>query len=367
MTITSGEFGLIRRIRQRVGAARGDALLGIGDDTAVLRPPPGRLLASCDMMVEGTHFERDMITPWQLGWKALAANISDIAAMGGTPLYALVSMGLADWMTDSYVESVYEGMLSVANRFRVQIVGGDTVRSSDRAVVDVAILGSADTPITRSGARVGDLIAVTGCLGASAAGLQVLRTLRARDEKAQGAGHGLPWLPELVRAHFEPEPRVEEGLRLARTGAVTSMMDISDGLASEVHHIAEESAVGAIVDAAAVPLSQATMEAARLLQADALDWALFGGEDYELVFTFPPESQACIVDSLAVVGGRAHVVGRVVPADQGLRLRLAQPDGATVELAAGGYDHFARIGQPLGPRPNPAGDRRCSRSENVVE
>jgi len=448
--IAGGEFGLIGRIRRRVAAAHlGEAgslgkpsglsglakrdaqrhvcdgpgghgdrhctddvgaglldtvILGIGDDAAVLRPPRGHLLASIDMLVEGVHFDRRLITPWQLGWKALAVNVSDIAAMGGVPLYALVSIGLNESVDDAYVDAVYDGMLAVAERFGVEIVGGDTVKSPHAIVIDVAIMGQADSPVTRAGARPGDLVAVTGPLGASAAGLAWLRRCLEREEGhgrrdvggedagragagaemdgyytswssttagsqpswacggaagshpsseggVTGGSHpsswtGSPavgvhpsWAQELVRAHLEPMPRVPEGRALAASGAVTAMMDISDGLANEVNHIAEESGVGAVVFAAQIPISDATAAAGRALGRDPLHWALFGGEDYELVFTFKRDQTEAASRCLASVGGRLHVVGEVVPSERGVKLVTAS--GETTDLSPAGYDHFA--------------------------
>ncbi|HHY32856.1 MAG TPA: thiamine-monophosphate kinase [Firmicutes bacterium] len=449
--IAGGEFGLIGRIRRRVAAAHlgeagslgkpggpggfaerdaprhvcdgrgghgdhhriGDVgaglldtvILGIGDDAAVLQPPRGRLLASIDMLVEGVHFDRRLITPWQLGWKALAVNVSDIAAMGGVPLYALASIGLNESVDDSYVDAVYDGMLAVAERFGVEIVGGDTVKSPHAIVIDVAIIGQADSPVTRAGARPGDLVAVTGPLGASAAGLAWLlhclereeghdrRDVGGEDAGRGGAGvemsdyhhpsqlgaatashppqtrggaarshpsaleggaegshpsyvGGGPavgahpsWAQELVRAHLEPMPRVPEGHALAASGAVTAMMDISDGLANEVNHIAEESGVGVVVYAADVPISEATAAAGRALGRDPLHWALFGGEDYELVFTFKRDQTEAASRCLASVGGRLYVVGEIVPSERGVKLVTAS--GKTTDLSPAGYDHFA--------------------------
>ncbi|MGE5584934.1 MAG: thiamine-phosphate kinase [Bacillota bacterium] len=333
--ISGGEFGLIGRTRQRLGRPGGQVVIGIGDDAAVLEPPAGNLLASVDMLVEGIHFDKRIITPWQLGWKALAVNVSDIAAMGGIPLYALVSIGLDGDVDDTYVDDIYDGMLAVARRFGVELVGGDTVSSPKALVIDVAIIGQADVPVTRAGARPGDLIAVTGCLGASAAGLEwLLRSRRAGGEEPQPS-----WAQELVWAHLEPVPRVREGEALSRSRAVTAMMDISDGLASEVNHIAEESGVGTLVHAADIPISKATLSAARALGRDPLDWALFGGEDYELVFTFPRDRLETVSGALVSLGRHLHVVGEVVSCEEGVRLVSAS--GESRVLARAGFDHFA--------------------------
>jgi len=361
MGIFGGEFGLIKRIKERVGSAGKRTIRGIGDDAAILGSPQGKLLASIDMLVEGVHFKRNSLTPWQLGWKSLAVNISDIAAMGGVPLYALISIGLDDQVDDVYIEGVYEGLLAIASKYGVEIVGGDTVRSPKAFVIDVAILGQAENPITRSGAHPGDLIGVTGCVGNSAAGLAwILQNPNSgRADCFTGSGNkatktGLkteknyvppqttdqpPWPAELIRAHFEPQPRIEEGQILAGTGQVSAMIDISDGLASEVNHIAKESKVGAVLYAKDIPISAAVQDLARTIGGDPLAWALYGGEDYELAFTFPPASLDIINETLAKSDKLVYVVGEVLPADQGVT--LVGRDGSKKELLSGGYNHFA--------------------------
>ncbi|NLB73721.1 MAG: hypothetical protein GX795_06800 [Firmicutes bacterium] len=421
MRINGGEFGLIERIRQWIDAGdTGGAgvVLGIGDDAAVILPPRGKLLAACDMLVEGVHFEREYISPWQLGWKALAVNISDIAAMGGVPLFALTSMGLAGWADDAYVEGVYKGILDIARQFGVQLVGGDIVSSPKAMVLNIAILGSADSPVTRLGPAPGHLTAVTGPLGRSAAGLASLRKLGRKDgptriyseaarQAAQrigqagvqpgqsehpvqpsrspqsgqsgespqsgqpeqrvqpeqpgmqarpspdlaGAGASSPnlesgtdWIDELIKAHLEPVPRVREGCVLASTGVVSAMMDISDGLAGDIHHIARESKVGAAIREAVVPIGESTLLAAKLLGCDPLEWALSGGEDFELVFTFPPEFADTVRDALSNVGGTMHIVGHITLETEGVV--LVGSDGAKRTLVTRGYDHF---GAPFSP------------------
>lgn len=390
VVISGGEFGLIKRIREQMGhqhrespgssltgqaepasgvnhitgvnanSAVNGVILGIGDDAAILQPPPGKLLASMDMLVEGIHFQRSYITPWQLGWKALAVNISDIAAMGGTPLYALVSLGLSADIDDAYVDELYRGLAAIASRFQVKVVGGDLVKSPGPLVVDVAILGASDHPVTRSGARPGDLIAVTGCLGSSAAGLAWLQSqaspavrppidLAATPTAEAAAACPLspsseapaptpPWAEELIKAHLEPYPLVEVGRELAATGAVSAMMDISDGLASEINHIAEESQVGAILYARDVPISPSAQAAAPTLGADPLNWALFGGEDYQLVFTLVPKAWPTVEQAIHPLGGQVAIVGKIVPKGQGTK--LVRRDGTTEDLPSQGYNHF---------------------------
>ncbi|MBC7107006.1 MAG: thiamine-phosphate kinase, partial [Firmicutes bacterium] len=221
MRFAGGELGLIRRISGLVGGPGPGVLRGIGDDTAVLEFAGGRLLATVDMMVEGVHFDPAFITPWQLGRKALAVNLSDIAAMGGEPLFALVSLGVGGNTDEAFVRELYEGMLAMAGPHGVRIVGGDTVRSPGGLVVDVAVLGRAAEPVTRSGARLGDLVAVTGDLGASAAGLRWLLREKARRPGAFVAAPAEDRTAgRVVRRHLEPEPRLREAALLAATGLV---------------------------------------------------------------------------------------------------------------------------------------------------
>ncbi len=339
MRFAGGEFGLIRRISGLVGGPGPGVLRGIGDDTAVLDFAGGRLLATVDMLVEGVHFDLTFITPWQLGRKALAVNLSDIAAMGGEPLFALVSLGVGGQIDEDFVRELYTGMVAMAGAYGVQIVGGDTVRSPGGLVVDVAVLGRAVEPVTRAGARPGDLVAVTGHLGASAAGLHWL--LRQKEERPGAfidAAGGDEIVRTVVRAHLEPVPRVREAAALAATGLVTAMIDVSDGLASEANHIARESGVGMVVYADIVPIAAATREMARRLGADPLEWALAGGEDYELLLTCAPGGEDRLRQAMAAAGTSLTFIGEVVPAERGAT--LVGKDGAARPLEPAGYDHL---------------------------
>ena len=339
MRFAGGELGLIRRIAGLVGGPGPGVLRGIGDDTAVLEFAGGRLLATVDMLVEGVHFDLSFITPWQLGRKALAVNLSDIAAMGGEPLFALVSLGLSGQVDEDFVEELYRGMVAMAETCGVGIVGGDTVRSPGGLIVDVAVLGRVAAPLTRSGARPGDLVAVTGHLGASAAGLHwLLRQKERRPEAFVGAAGEDGAVRSVVRAHLEPVPRLREAAELTATGLVTAMIDISDGLASEANHIARESGVGMVIYAEAIPVASATREVARLLGADPLAWALAGGEDYELLLTCAPGSEERLRKAVAATGTPLTFIGEVVPAERGVT--LVGGGGTVRALEPAGYDHL---------------------------
>jgi thiamine-monophosphate kinase len=260
------EFELIARLQARLGPTGGP----IGDDCAVLDVPPGeRLLATVDMMVEGIHFRLEDTDPVTLGRRALAINLSDIAAMGGTPRWCLVSLGLPTPST--FVDGLYEGLGDMARRHGVLVAGGNIARLPERMAIDITVLGTAAHPVMREGARPGDHIYVTGALGRSAAGLQCL--LKGNRNH-----------PALVEAHLDPPPRIAEGKALV--GVATAMIDISDGLAQDLGHICERSGVGAALDA--VPIDEETRQTAAELGLDALRLALHGGEDYELLYTAPP-------------------------------------------------------------------------------
>ncbi|HEY8531829.1 MAG TPA: thiamine-phosphate kinase [Limnochorda sp.] len=332
------EFDLIAQIRKQVGEPGSGVLRGIGDDAAVLSLPGSTLLASCDALVEGIHFRLDAMTPRQLGLKAMAVNLSDIGSMGGRPLFALITLGLRPGIDADFVREVYDGLLAMARAHGAQVVGGDTVASPERLFIDVAILGAPETgaPILRSGARPGDRVGVTAPLGASAAGLAWLLR-RAADP---GQDHLPPAdardLQACLRAHLEPEPRVQAGQLLAATGAVHAMMDVSDGLASEAHHIARESHAGMQLWAEHLPVAPAARTVARLLDGDAFSWALSGGEDYELLFTYDPAGEGRVREALARCGLELHVIGQVTPAEEGVTLVR---DGRAEPLAASGWVH----------------------------
>lgn len=337
-----GEFALIEHIVEVLGTtARGagqGVIRGIGDDAAVLQQTPGlRLLAACDMLVEGRHFDLAYFTPQQVGWKALAVNLSDIAAMGGRPRWAMVSLALRPELTVGFVEDFYLGMAELAEKYGVMIIGGDTCSSPDRLVIDVSILGEASRSAVayRSGARPEDLLLVTGFLGQAAAGLVSFQ----ETSPLPAAG-----VEVLRRAHLSPEPRVREALALIRSGLVGAMNDISDGLASELHEIAQASGCGAEIWANRLPIDRATAAMAEGLQVDPLPWALYGGEDFELLFTvrggkgLPLKLKILTRAVERATGTPIRVIGRINA--QAGDVTLIQPDGQTEPLVPGGYNHF---------------------------
>ena len=329
-----GEFPLIARLAQIITRDRPDVLVGIGDDVAVLAGDGDELLlATIDIQVEGVHFRRDLSTPFQVGRRALAVNLSDIAAMGGRPWATLVSLALPPDTEVAWVDELYRGLRAEADRWGVAIVGGNMTRAPGGIGVDIALLGwvRREHVLLRVGARPGDRVLVTGQLGDAAAGLRLALN---PDLPASPADRAV-----LLERYLTPTPRLAEAAVIARTGQATAMIDLSDGLSSDIGHVCDRSGVGVRVWAARLPISVATAHVAAALAVPAWELALVGGDDYELCFTAPPDAAE---DLAAVVtretGTPATVVGEILPADQGRRLVLL--DGQELALTPGGWAHF---------------------------
>ncbi len=322
-----GEFGLIDFLAGII-ARNGQAaplLLGIGDDAAAWRSDDAVSLVTTDSLFEGVHFNLEN-TSWEdLGWKALAVNLSDIAAMGGNAQYAVVSLGVPGETDVEAVVALYRGMLAVAGEFGVAIAGGDTCRAP-LVSLTITVFGSApgaDRLLLRSGARAGDVIAVTGSLGAAAAGLEMLRGAIVL-ETADAA--------ELSRAFFRPWPRLAEGKLLAERG-VKAAIDISDGLVADLTHICRASGVGARLETERVPVSPAVKAG---FGGRTLALALSGGEDYELLFTAGTRVMAEVKETAACP---VTVIGEVTAGGAG-QVVLMDAGGNRVHLAGKGWEHF---------------------------
>ncbi|HEY63189.1 MAG TPA: thiamine-phosphate kinase [Caldilineae bacterium] len=329
-----GEFPLIDRVEQIVAVDRADVVVGIGDDVAVLADRDDELLlATVDSQVENVHFLRERITARQLGRRALAINLSDIAAMGGYAQYALVSLALPADTETAWVEDLYRGLREEADRYGVIVVGGNMARSPTGIFIDVCVLGRVrrEHLLLRSGARPGDVVLVTGQLGDAAAGLQIV--LRpdlsvAPDDRAF-----------LLERHLTPTPRLPEAAVIAQSRLATAMIDISDGLSSDVGHICERSRAGVRIWADRLPISQATCHMAQVIGQSPWQLALQGGEDYELCFTAPREAAAQLASLVREeTGTPVTIVGEILAADDGRWLVLE--DGREVPLEAGGWEHF---------------------------
>lgn len=328
-----GEFPLIERLarrlaRQAVEPAAGALLLGIGDDAALLRLPEGAAaVATADMLVEGVHFRRDWSRPEEIGWKALAVNVSDLNAMGAQPVAALVCLALPGELPVRWVERCYAGLAECAGVYGCPVAGGDTVRSPGPVVVSVSALGAAPAgrAVRRTGARPGDVLCVTGVLGASGAGCALLE---------RGLARGRSLAPVLA-AHRRPRPPRGAGAALAAAALPTAMLDLSDGLASDAQRLATAGGVGLTVEADRLPISDATRRAAARLGLTARHLALHGGEDFELLFTVPPERWPEVPPLLGPLGVTATIIGQA--GGRGVWLR---EEGRRRPLRPAGFQHF---------------------------
>jgi len=297
-----GEFGLIGQIK-KMTPKNSRVSVGIGDDTAVIRLNAAKdILFTTDMLIEDRHFKLRDASPFEIGWKAMAVNISDIAAMGGVPTYAVVSVGLRKNLSVRFIKDIYRGLKAAAGRFNVAIVGGDTNRS-DKIVISVALLGEVGRgrALRRSGARLGDIVFVSGFLGGSYAS----------------------------KKHLKFIPRIKESQFLKKYFKINAMIDLSDGLASDARRIAEESSVGVLLSEEAIPVSKGA----------TLNQALTEGEDFELLFTLSPKEAARLTSKTiknSLVPFRA--VGKIVNKKYGIK--IVGCDGKAKPLLKTGFDHF---------------------------
>jgi len=318
-----GERRLISRIRRAFGEKRRDILLGIGDDAALVRGPE-RLLLTTDVLVEDEDFRIDDHPPRLLGRKALNVNLSDIAAMGGRPLHALLGMAMPGDVEESWLRQFMSGFRAAAREAGVALVGGD-LSQADKIVIAVTLTGDVKSPVARGGARPGDGIFVSGTLGDAAGGLRLL-------EKG-GIRGVVKAVRPLVGAFLDPTPRLRLGAVLARRRLVSAMIDISDGLSVDLAHICQESGVGAEIEASRIPISAALERFAR----DPLPLALNGGEDFELLFTVRPSNLAA-VERLA----RRFELTRIGRVTAGRRVFLLGPDKKRTPLRPRGFEHFRK-------------------------
>jgi thiamine-monophosphate kinase len=329
------EFDFINSIRKRVTSS---IVTGIGDDAAVFRSNTGKeTVVSVDLLIEDIDFRRTTIPPYLLGHKALAVSLSDLAAMGSRPLSALISIGVPEdvWQTD-FVDRMYDGWLDLANHYGVQLIGGDTSRAHEHIVIDSIAIGecTAGMAVKRTGGRPGDQIFVTGSLGAAAAGLRLiergahLAEQNLADEDSQKLDH-------VLLRQLRPEPRVGWGIVLGEEQLATAMIDLSDGLSSDLNHLCEASNAGALIDASLLPIDERVVELCGRRALDPLQLALHGGEDYELLFTVKPENVARL--PRRVDGVEIKRIGEVTNPDKGIKISEGT---RTWDLKPGGWKHF---------------------------
>ena len=325
-----GERAIVAHIRRRLPPPPSSLIVGVGDDAAVAAPQRGALqVLTTDALVEGIHFERRFSSLADVGYKAIAVNASDVAAMGGTPALALLSLMLPTGTLMEEIDSLLDGALEMAALARLHIVGGNIARSPGPLIVDVALTGHVRPRriLTRSGGRPGDTLYVTGLIGAAAAGLEWLREAAGRSAE-QLAGESAPGeLAECVRRHRRPEPRLRIGAILGQTRAASACVDLSDGLADAVRQIADASGTGASIDAAALPIHPAARLWFSEHGQDAVNCSMTGGDDYELLFAVRPKA-----------GGRLRGVIRETRGVPVTRIGELTKDPAVVVVADGRVD-----------------------------
>jgi len=311
----TGEFGLIKNIRARCKADTPGLIAGIGDDTAVFNISGRDTLATSDMMVEGIHFDLSFTTFYQLGYKLLAVNISDIFAMGGDPEYFLVSLSIPSSVKTDHIHDLYEGISELAEKFGISIVGGDTCASRGDIVLNGTLIGTANKAVTRSGAKNGDGIFVTNTVGDSAAGLMLLKK-RGKKINNFSSSPGMT----LMKRHLMPDITP-----LKTSAEINSMIDLSDGLLLDLSHICDESRVGAVIYKERLPISKELSETAKKIGIDSMELALKGGEDYALLFTAPKN-----IKTNAFMIGEITRSGRFLIDENG-RKTACKPEG---------FEHF---------------------------
>jgi thiamine-monophosphate kinase len=337
-----GEFGLIHRLSAQL-AQRGGVKLSIGDDAALLDALQAPLV-TCDCLVEEIHFRRDWTTARNLGHKSITVNVSDIAAMGGQPVAAFVTLALSTRDELAWVEELYAGMEEAAEQYGLTICGGDTARSPLTTLLNITLVGEAPLvkgearPLTRSEAQIGDVVLVTGSLGDSAAGLALLQNTHvAMPDETRNY---------LLQRHHKPTARLREvqaaqvlALANGHERVLTAGMDLSDGLAGDAAHIARASQLSIEIEAAQLPISSQCREAANALGAEVLEWALTGGEDYELLWCVDAARVAAVIAAVQnATGTPVTVVGRCIVLDE-QPVKIVHPDG-TVATGVQAFQHF---------------------------
>jgi thiamine-monophosphate kinase len=331
-----GEFGLIKHISSKFNTYSKRVKKGIGDDCAVFSTLPNiSQLISTDALIESIHFDLKTISPKQLGFKAMTVNISDIAAMGGTPYLAVISLGLPNTTSIKFIDKLYSGLKKSCDLYNIQLVGGDTIASPKHLFINICLLGEAakNRVFYRKGARPGDQIFVTGNLGDSAMGLKLLKS---RNKNFVSKKHS----DSLVKKHLEPIPRIKESRLLAKSNIkVTSMIDLSDGLEQDLGHLCTKEKTGATLYEKNLPLSEALRNACLKKKYDPTNWVLQGGEDYELLFTITPGDVNKLNRLFTKTDTPISHIGEITNIPK--KIQLKKKNGKTVFLkTTKGFDHF---------------------------
>ena len=334
-----GEFQLIQSLPRRFSTQGFRPIVGIGDDAAVLPSSSSQHSAiSTDLLVEGIHFTRKTATLYDIGYKAAAANLSDIAAMGATPTAIFVAIALPPSFIEEDWHDFYRGLAVPCKPYHVQLLGGDTSSSPTSLFIAITIMGQVAPGhiLTRHGAKKGDLIYVSGTLGDSAAGLTYLKNYQHPPRISS-----LPKSRQyLVHSHLQPTPRITLGQLLASRPFASAAMDLSDGLSGDLRHLCDQSRVGALIYSAHIPMSEQIQSYAKKMRTSPLDWSLHGGEDYELLFTLPPQWQ----QELETLAKKRRIPITQIGVIQSKRfgIRIEQRDHTRNDLPTQSYEHYAQ-------------------------
>jgi len=337
-----GEVGFVERISGALKTSSHHVIKGIGDDAAVIRVDVGMVqVITTDTLVENVDFLRDTIPPEQLGHKALAVSLSDLAAMGARPDHALVTLCVPERYTVEYLTAVYDGLRALAGRFGVNILGGDLSAALHDLVISVTAIGSAreHEVCYRDGAKAGDAILLVGVIGESGAGLDTLGPLPRTPAQEGCTIEALPdeVIATLRRRHLEPEPLVQEGRWLAQSGKVRAMVDLSDGIGTDLGHIAKASGVGAVVETSLLPATPSLRAFLEATRRDALRYLLYAGEDYALLFTAAESDVATLTEAFR--RRFPTPITRIGTITDGPAVVVRRRDGSVVPLARG-FNHF---------------------------
>jgi thiamine-monophosphate kinase len=329
-----GEFGLIKKLSQGFLVRQDHVIKAVGDDAAAFIQPFGEvILVTTDMMIERVHFLRDATSGFNLGYKSLAVNLSDIAAMGASAREAFISIAIPDNCSIEFIEDIYRGIKNLAAGFQVNLLGGDTTGSQRDLVINVVVVGSApkEEILYRDGAKNGDIIFCTGYLGDSRAGCHLL------VNKIEGESKNFE---ALKNAHLIPRPYLREGKFLAQCGGVNAAIDISDGLSSDLGHIMEQSKVGAKIYSEKIPVSENLKTFCQLFNFDPVQYAVAGGEDYVLLFTAAPDQANKVVKGYREnFNGLLFEIGKITDSNQ---LELEFPNGKSELITSTGWNHFKK-------------------------
>jgi thiamine-monophosphate kinase len=327
-----GEFGFIEHVKRRFGGPVRPGETGIGDDAAVLRSPSGKTVLSTDLLVEGTHFDFRYFLPEELGWRALMANLSDLAAMGASPVCYLVALAAPPGTPVRLLDGIFRGMSNAGRSSGIRLMGGDTCRGA-KIVLSLTVMGtvSPGKEVLRAGARPGDLLFVTGEPGWSRLGLRLLSGGRPRNPRG--------WRREAMRRHLCPVARWREGALAARCGAVSAMIDLSDGLLPDLSHLLERGGMGAVLDERAFRISARFRKAAAEIGEDPLAAFLAGGEDYELLMSVRPHRYEAFRKAARRFPAGTIPIGMVTK-QAGIRVRRADGSWMAEARLPRGFSHF---------------------------